>query len=614
VSGLEDIDIVVTTPAPRRAMGTTPALRRGAGVLVGALVLALGCVAPAAARAAGAPSVVISPLQGTPDANPATQISFLGVAASHLQDIVVDGSSSGVHSGSLRYYSTHTGGSFIPASQFTPGEHVTVSANVTGYGAPVRITTSFDVSSPYTLPPPKPKTPIKETPKNTMSFHSRHDLEPPAVTVTTPASDPALGDIFVSPDAGAGQAGPMIVSPIGQLIWFDPLPTGTTAFDLNVQNYQGAPVLTWWQGQVVEGHGQGVDEIESDHYTPIATVHAGNGVYADLHDFEITPQGTAWITAFAPQHRDLRSLGGLHDGLLDDGVIQEIDIKTGLVMFEWHALGHVALSDTYMNIPHYAGEVLDYFHPNSIDPLANGQVLISSRNTWTTYLISEATGAVLWRLGGKHSSFNLGSGVKFAWQHDAQLLPDGTISLFDNEAAPAEAKQSRALDIAIDTEANTATVVRQLTYPGQGILSNSQGDVQLLSNGDDFVGWGQAGEVSEFSPSNQITFDMHFSSPSNTYRAFRFPWSAQPTNAPAVRATSVTHGGRELWVSWNGATDVAGWRVLAGNSPSSLASVGRYGSTGFETAIRAKTTDKYLRVQALSSNGSVLGTSAITEG
>jgi hypothetical protein len=592
----------------------TPARRRGIGVLAAALVAAAALSIPAPAAAARAPRVVISPLPGTPDADPATQISFLGVPASHLQSIVVVGTTSGSHAGTLRYYSTHTGGSFLPANPFTPGEHVTVSATVTGYGAPVRIGTSFDVSSPYVLPPSAPTTPVKATPQNTIRFHSRHDLQPPAVTVTTPASDPSLGDIFVSPDSGAGQAGPMIVSPIGTLIWFDPLPSGTTAFDLNVQSFQGSPVLTWWQGQVVEGHGQGVDMIESDHYTPIATVHAGNGLFADLHDFEITPQGTAWITAFAPQHLDLSSLGGLSSGLIDDGVIQEIDIKTGLVMFQWDALGHVPISDTYMHVPHVAGDVLDYFHPNSIDPLPNGEFLISSRNTWTTDLISETTGAVLWRLGGKHSSFSLGAGVKFAWQHDAQLLPDGTISLFDNEAAPAEAKQSRALDIAIDTTANTAKVVRQLTYPGQGILSDSQGDVQLLPNGDDLVGWGQAGEVSEFSPTGQITFDMHFSSPANTYRAFRFPWAARPSTPPALAVATASHGARELWASWNGATDVSGWRVLAGSSATSLRSVGSFASAGFETAIRAPTTARYVRVQALSSAGAVLATSALHGG
>src|SRR4029077_6212366 len=109
-----------------------------------------------------------------------------------------------------------------------------------------------------------------------MRFASRQDLEPPLVTVTTPAANPALGDVFVSPDSGGGQAGPMILAPTGRLVWFKPMPPGVEAFNLDVQSYHGAPVLTWWQGVVVDSHGEGVDVIESNHYRRIATVHAGN--------------------------------------------------------------------------------------------------------------------------------------------------------------------------------------------------------------------------------------------------------------------------------------------------------------------------------------------------
>jgi hypothetical protein len=516
--------------------------RQSGGVAAGVVALLVGGVvaaAPAAAAAAGqgpppAPIEVVSPLPGTPDADPTTQISFLGAPASRLRDIVVMGSESGSHSGRLRYYSTHTGGSFLPSHPFDPGERVTVSAAIVGNGTPRRIGTSFTVSSPYTLPAQKPSKPIPSTPTNVMRFRSRHDLEPPAVTVTTAAADPTLGDIFISPDSGPGQAGPMIVNPAGALVWFDPLPRGTTAFDLNLQTFAGQPVLTWWQGHVVEGHGQGVDMIESSRYTPVATVHAGNGLYADLHDFQITAQGTAWITAFAPQHWNLSSYGGPRRGLIDDGVVQEIDIKSGLVMFQWDALGHVAIPDTYVHMPTSETSVLDYFHVNSIDPLPDGELLISSRNTWATYLISETTGGVIWRLGGKKSSFSLGSGVSFAWQHDAELQPDGTISLFNNDASPAEAKESSVLDIALDPAAHTATLVRALTYPGQGILSESQGDMQALPGGDVFVGWGQAGDVSEFSTAGVLTFDMHLAAPASTYRAYRYPWNGQP-ETPGTR-------------------------------------------------------------------------------
>jgi hypothetical protein len=593
---------------PRQRVGF---VALAAGVVAFAVVgVVLACAA--AAQGLTAPIEVVSPLPGTPDANPGTQISFLGVPASDLCDIVVDGSRSGQHAGRLAFYSTHTGGSFLPLHPFEAGERVTVSATVVGYGAPIRIGTSFAVSSPYTLPAPAPAKPIAAT-TSVLRFHSRHDLEPPTVTVTTPPADLTLGDIFVSPDSGPGQAGPMIVTPEGKLVWFDPMPSGTTAFDLNLQTYQGAPVLTWWQGQVVEGHGQGVDVIESAQYTPIATVHAGNGLYADLHDFQITPQGTAWITAFAPEHWDLSAYSGPRNGLIDDGVVQEIDIRTGLVMFQWDALGHVAIADTHVRIPGSETTVLDYFHVNSIDPLSDGDLLISSRNTWATYLISETTGAVIWRLGGKQSSFTLGPGVSFAWQHDAQLLPDGTISLFDNDASPAEATQSSVLDIALNLTADTATLVRQITYPGQGILSDSQGDAQLLSNGDDFVGWGQGGEVSEFSPTGQLTFDMHLAPPASSYRAFRYVWNAQPVPQPALAAGTPGSGVTELYASWNGATDVASWRLLAGSSPTTLATVGTYPSTGFETAIAAPTTAPYLRVQALSATGSLLRSSRVVK-
>jgi hypothetical protein len=403
----------------------------------------------------------------------------------------------------------------------------------------------------------------------------------------------------------------MIVTPAGKLVWFDPLPRGTTAFDLNRQRYLGAPVLTWWQGNVVEGHGQGVGVIESDHYTPVATVHAGNGLYADLHDFQITPQGTAWITAFAPQHWDLRSVGGAEDGLIDDGVVQEIDIRTGLVMYQWDALGHVAVADTYVHISDSTTSVLDYFHLNSIDPLPDGDLLVSSRNTWAAYLIDAKSGQIVWRLGGKKSTFSLGTGLSFAWQHDAEFLPDGTLTLFDNDASPAEAKQSSALDVAIDPTAHTATLVRQITYPGTGILSDSQGDVQLLSNGDAFVGWGQAGQISEFGSSGQLTFDMHLAAPASTYRAYRYVWTAQPLTQPALRAGTPGKDTTELFASWNGATDVASWRVLAGSTPSTLKTVGNYANTGFEIAIAAPTTAPYVRVQALSASGVLLRSSRV---
>jgi hypothetical protein len=580
--------------------------------LSGASVLAwLGRAPPALARAAvasaPAPVEVISPLPGTPDANPRTQISFLGAPVSALRDIVVLGSASGRHDGRLLSYSTGTGGSFLPDQPFDPGERVTVSAKLVGYGAPERLGTTFSVSTPVSLSQ-APKAQIPAAATNVMHFVSEPDLGPPAVTVTTPDSDPAAGDVFVAPYYGPGQHGPMIVAPNGQLVWFKPLPLHVEAFDFNLQSYLGQPVLTWWQGHLVFGHGQGVDEIYSTNYTPIATLHGGNGLYADLHDFELTPQGTAWITAYAPQRRDLSALGGSRDGILVGCAVQEIDVKTGLVMFEWDAVGHVPIRYSYASA--VIGRAYDWFHLNAIEPLSNGTFLISSRNTWAVYLISQQTGRVLWRLGGKRSTFTLGPGLQFAWQHDPQFLANGTLALFNNDDNPPEASQSSALVISLDYATDTATLVSRLTHPGWPILSDSQGDVQPLASGDFFVGWGRIGDASELSPSGQDVFDLHLAAPTNSYRDFRYPWSAQPAWRPSIAA--VAAGAQtQISASWNGATDVASWEVLAGPSSSSLSPVGSYPDTGFETSILAPTTGPYVGVEALSETGAVLAASPV---
>jgi hypothetical protein len=606
---------------------------RGCGAACAALAL-VGCVAFGGASAGAAtgtrtardsaaavalPAETVSPLVGTIDANPQTQISFLGVPASALHDIVVSGSRTGRHSGALKAYSTGTGGSFVPSKPFVSGEKVTVSATIVDDGQSEHVGTQFYVAEPYVLPQSSPSAPLPETATNVQRFQSRPDLVPPAVNVTVPAADPALGDIFLSPTSGPGQSGPMIVNPAGQLVWFQPISRPSRAFDFNVQTYEGKPVLTWWQGRTIELHGQGVDEIYSANYTPIAKVYAGNGLYADLHEFQITPQDTAFITAYAPIHWNLSSVGGPRKGLLDDGVVQEIDIKTGLVMWQWNALAHVPISDTYMPVPHPndSSEVLDYFHVNSIDPLSDGDLLISSRNTWTSYLLDPG-GHIIWQVGGKHSSFTLGPGVRFAWQHDVVLLPDATpneyeISMFDNEDSPQEATQSRGLELVLDTANSTATLARQIEFPGHPILSDSQGDVQQIPNGDVFVSWGQVGVESEFNPAGQLTFAMTLTASTSSFRGYRYVWNATPVVPPAVAVTTGAGGQTEFYASWNGATAVTSWTVLAGASPTTLAPIDTVPSSGFETAIAAPTSGPYVRLQAIGSPGQVLAQSRVVK-
>jgi len=591
----------------------------------GALGLALVGVSAAAAQTgpACAPAtlnnsalqdgvVTVSPLAGSRDATPQTQISFLGVPAGDLSAISVVGSRTGAHSGRLAPYSQGDGASFLPSSPFVAGERVTVSARVRTGGSVRALLDEFQVASQDQISS-TPRSTQPGSPAEVQGFHSRTDLSPPVVTVTAQSPAVAGGDVFVAPYGGTGQAGPMILEPSGGLLWFKPLPANTEATNLEVQEYEGKPVLTWWQGDIsVHGFGLGEDMVADDTYTDIAHVRAGNGLQADLHEFQLTPQGTALITAYDPILCNLSSVGGPAYGGITDSVFQEIDVKTGLVMFEWTSIDHVALSESYEPANRSTTAYpYDFFHLNSMSVDRDGSLLISSRNTWTVYKLAAASGQILWRLGGRHSNFKMGPGTGTAWQHDPRELPNGSISEFDNGDSPKAHDQSRGIVVSLNQPAGTATLATRLTHT-PALLAESQGNVQALANGDWFVGWGQEPYLSEFSPEGALLFDAHFPPHDESYRAFRFEWTGTPAHPPTFVFQPGGTGAGTVYASWNGATLVASWRLLAGASASSLSTVAVVPRSGFETAIPvpAGTVGPYLAVQALGAAGQVLGTSA----
>ena len=560
-------------------------------------------------------SVTVSPLPGSRDATPQTQISFLGVPAADLSAISVSGSRSGVHSGRLVAYQSQSGqggdgASFLPAKPFAEGEAVTVHAKFRSGGGLKPLFDEFAIAHQDAISA-TPETIHSGSPAEIQSFHSRSDLHPPTLAVTARSAAVAPGDEFVAPYAGPGQSGPMIAGPDGELIWFKPLPRGTSATNLEVQEYAGQPVLTWWQGDIsIHGFGLGEDVIANSAYEDIAHIRAGNGLRADLHDFQLTPDGTMLVTAYDPIYCDLSGVGGPSDGAVTDGVLQEIDPRTGLVMFQWSSLDHVALSESYSSARNSSSEQpFDFFHLNSIGLAQDSSLLLSARNTWTVYDLDSSTGQISWRLGGKHSSFRMGPGTSTAWQHDPRELADGQISIFDNGASPKVHPQSRAIVVSLNQRQRSATLVGQFTRPSP-LLAESQGDVQQLANGDWFIGWGQIPDFSELSPTGTLLFDAHFPSGDQSYRDFRFTWSGRPAHPPAFVMQTGAGGAETVYASWNGATQVASWQVLAGASPSALQPLTSATRGGFETAIAlpAPPSGPYVTVQALDAEGHVLGT------
>jgi hypothetical protein len=559
--------------------------------------------------------VTVSPAPHSRDASPDTQISMLGVPAGELSGVTVTGSRTGPHAGELEAYSQGDGASFVLVHPFVPGENVTVHAVLSTGTQTIPFAWGFTAATPDTAGAAGGASPVPTDPRDYQSFHSRPDLKPPTVTVTAHSPQASPGDIFLAPYSGPGQYGPMILDERGQLVWFKPLsPSGTRAADFRVQEYEGKPVLTWWQDPLVSGGSSQAGEVIADSaYQDIAIVRGGNGYQPDLHEFQITPQDTALITVYAGIDCDLASVGGSPDAAVADTLLQEIDLRTGLVMFEWHTLDHVALGESYVSAANSSQRTpFDYFHINAIDVEQNGDLLVDSRNTWTAYDVDPHTGIVHWRLGGRHSSFTMGPGTRTAFQHDARQQPDGTITFFDNGATPRAHPQSRAIQVSLDMQHMTATLVRSQTH-APPLVAGSQGNVQALAGGEWMVGWGQEPYLTEFAANGALLLDAHLPSAYESYRVFRMPWSGQPSAPPSLAVVTAAHAPATLYASWNGATGVASWRVLAGSSSTSLAPLESVAKTGFETAIALPggSSPRYVALQALSAAGAVMGASAV---
>jgi Arylsulfotransferase (ASST) len=560
-------------------------------------------------------NLAVSPLPDSLDASYDTQISMLGYPASALSAITANGSASGGHAGRLEPYSQGDGASFVPSKPFDSGETVVVHGKIAVAGKRYPFAFHFATAVRDAIGHPASTAKPAGKPNELLAFHSRPELHPPLVTVLASTPAQAGGDLFLAPYSGPGQDGPMIVDNAGNLVWFDPLPTGTESTNLQVQTYEGKPVLTWWQGYIPpQGFGQGEDVIADSSYHQVLRMRAGNGLPADLHEFRITPQNTALVTVFDPIRCNLSSVGGSSSAAVTDSLYQEIDLKTHLVRREWHPLDHVALSQSYASATSSTAEwPYDYFHLNSVNPRHDGSILISARNTSALYEVSPSTGEVIAQIGGKHGSEKLGSGTATAYQHDAEELPNGNFSVFDNGAVPKVHPQSRGLIVSVNPTTRTDTLVYQYEHPSP-LSASSQGNVQSLENGDMFIGWGSEPYFSEYTPAGALAFDARLPAKTESYRSYRFQWSGTPGGGPSIAVTPGTGGNVNVYASWNGATNVASWQVLTGATVNQLTLAAGAPKAGFETSISTPGTPAYVAVQALDAVGNVLGISHAIKG
>jgi hypothetical protein len=428
-------------------------------------------------------------------------------------------------------------------------------------------------------------------------FHSRPDLKPPTIKLLVRTRLASPGYIFIAPKKNVAEGGPLILDNRGRVVWFMPVDRrGVT--DFRVQRYRGKPVLTWWRGKSDDDRRLGLYSIYDSSYRLITHVRPENGLSGDMHEFLITRRNTALMTL---SHRvRVKSRSVL------EGALQEVDLRTHRVLFEWHSIDHVPLVESYYRLPHNPDRTYDYFHINSIDVDHDGNLLVSARNTHTVYKLDRRTGRIIWRLGGKRSDFELGPGVRFGWQHDARRRPDGTLTLFDNAAAPKLRRQSRGIVLRVDERHRRVTLLHSFVHTPH-LVSVDQGNMQKLSDGNYLVGWGHQPYVTEFGPHGKTLLDLRFArAGADSYRAYRFQWIGRPRSRPAIAVEGGT-----LYASWNGATEIRSWQVLGGPEKRSLRPLLTVPKTGFETAIALPDDPAWVAVRALDRLGRSLARSAV---
>jgi len=455
------------------------------------------------------------------------------------------------------------------------------------------------------------------------SFLSAPSLHPPVLRLTSRAPARALAPGFVftasfyniNEPPIIGQSGPLILERRLQPVWFQPVPETLVASNLSLQTYEGKPALAWWQGVVTNTGATESGEyvVVNQHYQTVARLRASHGWVLTLHEIVIDGQN-AWVTANKNIPRNLSRYGGAYNGALIDSAVQEYNLRTGRLIRNWDAVNHIPLSDSQASLP-TNGFPWDAYHVNAIELAGNGAFLVSMRNTWAAYMVNTDTGAIEWTLGGRHSSFKFGPRADFQWQHDVALGRDQTVSLFDDHCCqltgggtyvPATGP-SRGLVLKLDQQTRTAKLVAQYTRGGS-FDADYMGDTQPLPGGNVFVGWGSEPYFSEYDSSGRLLFEGELPGPDLTYRATLQPWVGLPLTAPVGAAREDDHR-TTVYASWNGATQLVSWRVLAAGRSGPLRVVASRARSGFETAIAVP--QGYLRyeLQALDARGRVIGVS-----
>ena len=529
----------------------------------------------------------------------------------------IQGSKSGSHAGQTILADDHKTVIFKPTRPFTPGEQVRVGINSLRLDPGTRyrpLSYAFTVAanqqpgSVGSTSAPPPASGAQSAFPNFLTLPQ--DI--PHYTVLQASPDSAEGDIFVAPfywTKSTVGSYLLILNGQGQIVYYQSVADDLAGFDFKEQPNGLLSYIDQKDATIY---------LLNSHYQVVDSYRAGDGYVADIHDFQILPNGDALLMAYDAETVDMSKIvqGGKKDATVTGLVIQELDPSKN-VIFEWRSWDHFSFLDTTVSL---TDPQIDLVHGNALALANDGNLLLSSRDLSEITKINLQTGDVIWRLGGKANMFRLVNGQPFAFQHDVRQLPNGDITVFDNQGTTQNPAASLAIEYQIDETNKTATQVWSFTH-APAVFATYMGDAQRLSDGNTFLDWGAPftgtgyayDTMTEVAPDGQILFDLSFDSPYVSYRAFRFPWQGFPDTQPAL-ASKDDGNAITLGYSWNGATEVAAYRLFGGNSAQSLGLIEQKTKTDFETQSQFANLPQgecYFQVAAVDKNGQELARSKV---
>lgn len=308
--------------------------------------------------------------------------------------------------------------------------------------------------------------------------------------------------------------------------------------------------------------------LDSNYYQ-IDSFQMGNGYTADVHEFQILPDGTHWMICYDPQIVDMSVYNSSYNKntMVIGCIVQKLDANNNVV-FQWRSWDHFSILDA--DHTDFSSGFVDAVHANAIELDSDGNILLSCRTMCEITKINPLTGAIIWRLGGKNNQFTFINDTEapmFHFQHDVHRIANGNITMFDNGNFHTPAV-SYAKEYTLDEVNKTATLSwsYKRTVASGDVYSIAMGSAQRLSNGNTLICWGlnlansDNPTITEVDANKNIVWEMELNSADAVYRAHRRDWN--PCSRPTLLTTIVKNiTSTEAKVDWDAATNAISYDV-----------------------------------------------------